>query len=838
MLRVSANIGRRWIVAGLLMAAAVLLSCLAWLPRPARRDVGCGLVGLAGGALVAAWYARSVAGLRDAVRRTRPDGGDSRLPAIGPGGLRALAAEVSQLLSELQASRDRAVAGQVELERQIASRTVELGVFSQAVAQANVGILVVGQAGAVEYANAALATLVGRPEAQLVGLSAGALFPALSAALSAGCEWHGETACLRPDGSHVWLNLLSAPVVDDLGRSSRFVVVADDVTELQSLLDAQRVFHSLADCAESTGLLIVQVQQGRVEYLNAALRGLLELATDADWRDRPFAEIMPEVEDGLPELHDALQQSVRTAGHWRHELRCRTRSGRWIEVDVSVFRLPGDHDAAQGPVGPERWAAVVSDISARRAFERSLEKARDEAEQASRAKSEFVANMSHEIRTPMNVVLGFAQILQKDAAMTASQRRSVDAILRSGEHLLWLMNNILEISRIESGSIHLVAQSFDLPAMLLNVETIMRGRADGKGLAFTVTRAADLPSYVHADEGKLRQILINLLDNAVKFTDKGRIELRVSSRWDEGGELRMVCEVEDTGSGIAPAEAGKLFKPFGQVRIGSESRGGSGLGLAISRQFARLMGGDITMRSETGRGSIFMVDVPVKRTGVVAVDFSSGRSVKAVRRDVPPPRILNVDDEPLNRAMVSVLLRKMGFEVREAPDGRQALQLAQSWSPALILLDLAMPGMDGLEVLARLRADERGPRVPVIMLTAHAFADERQRAFAAGADDFVRKPFRLDELLQVIARFVRVQYEYDEPAPPPLPAPAAAENLAGALRNQPEEWCERLRAAVAVADIERLEELAAELEARSPAHVSTLRVLMERFDYQGIARLL
>lgn len=839
MTRVLANIGRWVAVAGLALAVAILLSSPAPSSVQPWREVAMLLFGLATGGLVVAWGAGTVAGLRAAVQRVRAGAVDEWLPANGPGVLRALAIEFNQLLVALRTDRDGALARQDELAQQVATRTAELGLFSQAVAQANVGILVVGRTGIVEYANAALAALIGTPVAELAGQPAGGLFPALSAGLSAGREWHGEAVCWRPDGTRVWLNLLSAPLVDEQGLSSRFMVVADDVTELQTLLDAQRVFHNLADCADATGLLIVQVEPGRIEYLNAALRRLLDLAPDVDYRDRPLAEILPDVEDGLADLREALQQSIQTAGHWRQELRCRTRSGRWIEIDVSVFRLPAEDNTSLAPVGPERWAAVVSDISARRAFERSLEKARDDAEQASRAKSEFVANMSHEIRTPMNVVLGFAQILQKDAGMTPAQRRSVDAILRSGEHLLWLMNNILEISRIESGSVHLVTQSFDLPAMLLNVETIMRGRAENKGLVFVVTRAPDLPAYVHADEGKLRQILINLLDNAVKFTDKGRVDLRVSSRWDEGGDLRLVCEVEDTGAGIAALEAGKLFKPFGQVRIGSESRGGSGLGLAISRQFARLMGGDIALHSEAGRGSVFVVDVPVKRTGVVAVDFSSGRSVKAVRRDVPPPRILNVDDEALNRAMVSVLLRKMGFEVREASDGRQALQLAQSWAPALVLLDLAMPGMDGLEVLARLRADECGPRIPVIILTAHAFADERQRAFAAGADDFVRKPFRLDELLQVIARFVRVQYEYDEPeAPVPPGRSETVEGQDGALGDQPEAWRARVRTAVNEADIERLEELAAELDARSPAHAAVLRASMERFDYPGIARLL
>lgn len=454
-----------------------------------------------------------------------------------------------------------------------------------------------------------------------------------------------------------------------------------------------------------------------------------------------------------------------------------------------------------------------------------------QAQNANRIKTSFLASLSHEIRTPLNVILGFSQFLNREGTLTPQQSRAVDAILRSGEHLLTLLNNVLEMARIEAGRVSLKTQPFDLTETIHTVQLLMRGPAEAKGLAFQVVMQQGLFGYIQADEGKLRQILLNLLDNAVKFTERGRVELRVTQS-GEGDSLRLICEVEDSGVGLSPAEIELLFKPFAQAGREGAARSGTGLGLAISLQFAQLMGGDIRVVSTPGSGSTFAVTLPVKPLESVALpEVGKGRAVRALVRDGPVPRILNVDDEPLNRAMLSMLLRRLGFNVRDAADGPTALQLAASWRPDLMLLDLAMPGMDGLEVLRRVRADNALRRTQVMILTAHAFGDERQQVLAAGACDFVRKPFRIDDLLHVIAQYVRVQYDYDD-VQKALPDAAPPEDFAAL----PDALRERLSQAASLADLDALESLCGDVQQVSAAHAGMLRGLIGQFDYTGILR--
>jgi two-component system sensor histidine kinase/response regulator len=592
-----------------------------------------------------------------------------------------------------------------------------------------------------------------------------------------------------------------------------------------------RSFERALDLADTVGVLLVDAA-GHPFYANPALRRLTGIAEGSAGEAQALAGLLDSAAGGGA----VARERLHSEGRWRGEIRRPAPGGGLTELEAGAFRLGEAAGRAGKPCG---WALVVSDLSERRRVERGLEEARDTAERASRAKNEFLAKVSHEIRTPMNAVLGFAQILRKDSALAPVHQRSVDAILRGGEHLLELLDNILQIHRIEAGRTRLNVRAFDLPALLLHVETILRGRAEAKGLDFAVAVPAELPQYIRADEGMIRQILINLLDNAVKFTDSGHVELRVAVQTKDT-TCELVCAVSDSGPGIAAAALENIFQPFVQAGDGRDARGGMGLGLAISQEFARLMGGRIAAQSTPGAGSVFTLTIPVVPVGAVAVDLGSGRTVKRVRKDVRAPLVLNVDDEALNRSMVCVLLRKMGFEVCEAADGLEALRSVAARRPDLVLLDLAMPVMDGIEFLRRLRATREEPHVPVVVLTAHAFADERDRALAAGADGFIRKPFRLDELLQTIARFANVEYEYEEPAEPAAGAgPAAGRPGAAAIfAALPAEWRERLARATAGAEIERIEALAEEIREQSPVEAALLRAKLQRFDYAGILRCL
>jgi signal transduction histidine kinase/CheY-like chemotaxis protein/ligand-binding sensor domain-containing protein len=396
---------------------------------------------------------------------------------------------------------------------------------------------------------------------------------------------------------------------------------------------------------------------------------------------------------------------------------------------------------------------------------------------ASRAKSAFLANMSHELRTPLNGVLGFAQLLARRKNRDAEDQEGLGVIMKSGEHLLGLINDVLSLSKIEAGRVSLEETPFDLPTLVHDLEDVFRLRAEEKKVRLIYELEAELPPVVIGDEGKLRQILINLVGNAVKFTQQGVVTLRV--RWS-GGWAHF--EVEDTGPGIAAAELPRLFEPFVQTDSGHRSSEGTGLGLALSRDLARLMGGDITVESTPGRGSCFRVEVSLPEAPAEAlISIREQRRVAALAPGQGTFRILVVDDIAVNRTVLARLLHSVGFEVREAADGEEALQLWHEWNPQLIWMDKWMRGFDGLEVTRRIRAEEkdtRKERVPIIALSASALEQERGEILAAGCDDFVAKPFRESTIFAKLREFLGVEYVYESEA-----APVVRERTSAAAGN-------------------------------------------------------
>jgi PAS domain S-box-containing protein len=533
-----------------------------------------------------------------------------------------------------------------------------------------------------------------------------------------------------------------------------------------------------------------------------------------------------------------------------YEFEFRTKSGNIRTALLSAERITLDNQPC--------LIAVSQDISDRKQAEFALQRAKETAEQANRAKSQFLSNMSHELRTPLNAIIGFAQLLGRDASLTPEQRDHIGIICRSGEHLLSLINNVLQLSKIEAGQIKLDCYSFDLYGLLITVEEMFKLSAQKKGLQLVFDYEQTLPRYVDTDEGKLRQILINLLSNAIKFTSQGGVTLRVKEVQGEQGKLGEQCrdvpwhvweqgeqgklgeqgnpipqklrfEIEDTGSGIAPEELDSLFEAFVQTETGRKSLEGTGLGLPISQQFVQLMGGEIQVNSRLNQGTIFTFDINVNRVEGIELETQSATPrVVGLVPGQPNYRILVVDDRLESRLLLIKLLTSVGFSVREAVNGQEAIAIWTSWEPHLIWMDMRMPVMDGYEATKRIKGHLKGQATVVLALTASAFEEERSLVLSAGCDDFVRKPFREDVIFNKIAHYLGVQYVYEQPTASTASAgerPASHQPLtAQALTIMPKEWINELYQAANSIDNEQIFQL---VEQIPPTHVQIAQVITD-----------
>lgn len=575
----------------------------------------------------------------------------------------------------------------------------------------------------------------------------------LQRVLATGEQQNGfEFRHQHKEGSWFWVSSNVSSVKNETGEVIGFQGILQDINDRKeteiALRQSEEQLQAILD--NSPAVIYMKDSHGQFITVNHQFESLFHLSKaevigkqNSDLFDRDLADIF--------DANDQKVLQAKTAMQWEEVVPQDDGLHTYLSLKFPLLTNEGT---------PYAICGISTDITERKQAEVALEQAKEVAEAANRAKSEFLANMSHELRTPLNGVIGYAQILQRARTLTEEDRSRVEVIHQCGMHLLTLINDILDLSKIEARKVELTPTDFHFPSFLQGVAEMCRVRAELKGIQFCYKSAPDLPTGVRADEKRLRQVLINLLSNAIKFTDAGSVTFTVSFVAAE--KLRF--EVRDTGIGILQKDLQTIFQPFEQVNDAQRQSEGTGLGLAISQEIVELMGSTIQVQSEVGMGSVFWFDVALPQIEEWMKTAQVDRHGQIIGIQDRQLKLLVVDDKWENRSVIANLLSPIGFEVLEASDGQDGWQKILEFRPNLVITDLLMPDQDGFELINQIRTSELFKDLIVIVSSASVFEADQHRSIKAGGNDFLPKPVLAAELLQKLQKHLQFQWLYEKQA--------------------------------------------------------------------------